>query len=140
MTLPEIKAQIQVYLTAGDVDGILSMMILENIQVFVDCIDKPLDNRFIPIEYHYNSLGDYMALRTYLNSAATVNDVLIVFTGEYLLPAQVGREYEAMKQLAEVEFTAAGFTMPEAEAETRTQEYYQALDNFQNDLILDPCL
>jgi len=139
MTLAEINAQIQFNLDNGDVDGILSLMILENVQVFVDCINKPLDNRFIPIDSHYDMLGDYMELRNYLNAATTVNQVLIVFTGEYLLPAQVGREYESLKAIAEIEYTEAGFSNPDTEAENRAQEYYQALEVFQNQKAFDPC-
>jgi hypothetical protein len=140
MTLQELKNEIDALLLANDYDGIVDLLTIENVVLVSNCTLKPLGNTFQSPNDANWLLDEYNLLYAFIAGAGSANQVLTVFTEQYLLIAEFGRQSREIVSLATEEFTDQGFPSPGALAETRTEEYFEDLMIFLNENRNDLCL
>lgn len=140
MTFQELKNQIETLLLAGDYDGIVDLLTVQNVIVVSNCNAKPLGNPFQSPNNANWLLSEYNLLYNFIAGAANAAQVLTVFTEQYLIVAQFGRQSREIVELATQEFTDQGFPSPGVLAEARTEDYFEDLMIFLNENRNQQCL
>ena len=96
-TYQELRTQIGLYVTSGDVIGMLSLINSDNILVVTECDPRVLNAESQintkSIEQLYN---DYLQLKIDLAAAGTIDNVLMYFTSTNANLAGMSSDFEDM--------------------------------------------